>query len=176
MASSSSGRTHTQIEVLRIRLSLNGTLGPSIYSFSDFIRVTVEDVRANTLCAANYIIHVYVKDDMLSVYDPKFSSIPKTQHIMAFSQCSKEYETDNISPVIVVYDIIFWVDFCCFCLPSVLSLPKPYQDPYQNEPEKQRNWAALDERAAPAQSVGNTTFCIFACRCVFRFGGVVFQI
>lgn len=47
------------------------TLGPSIYSFSDLIRVTVEDVRANTLCDANYIIHVYVKDDMLSAYEPE---------------------------------------------------------------------------------------------------------
>lgn len=42
-----------------------------IYDFSDLHRVTIEDVSSNSLCSANYIVHVFIKqnddgDDMES--------------------------------------------------------------------------------------------------------------
>ena len=36
---------------------------PSVFNFSDLQRVTIDDLRNNTLYDGSYIIHVYVKDD-----------------------------------------------------------------------------------------------------------------
>ena len=51
---------------------------PQIYSFADLIRVTVEDLRNNTLYDGSYIIHVYVKEDTPGLDDNEFEIHIKT--------------------------------------------------------------------------------------------------
>lgn len=51
---------------------------PQVYSFSDLIRVTVEDLRTNTLYDGSYIIHVYVKENTPGFDDNEFEIHIKT--------------------------------------------------------------------------------------------------
>lgn len=51
---------------------------PQIYPFSDLIRVTIEDLRTNTLYDGSYIIHVYIKEDTPGLDDNEFEIHIKT--------------------------------------------------------------------------------------------------
>lgn len=51
---------------------------PQIYPFSNLIRVTVEDLRTNTLYDGSYIIHVYVKESTPGLNDNEFEIHIKT--------------------------------------------------------------------------------------------------
>ena len=36
---------------------------PQVYRFSDLLKVTIEDVRSNSMCDANYIMHIFIKQE-----------------------------------------------------------------------------------------------------------------
>ena len=51
---------------------------PQVFQFSDLIRVTVEDLRNNSLYDGSYIIHVYTKEDVLEFGENEFEIHIKT--------------------------------------------------------------------------------------------------
>lgn len=77
---------------------------PQIYPFSNLIRVTVEDLRNNTLYDGSYIIHVYVKENTPGFDDNEFEIHIKTPDATYYNLLAmfkgirnRQYKSSNCS-------------------------------------------------------------------------------